>query len=96
MSLQLRFWSTTVGRDKTYRTVQYAARFLAWYEYRKGRPEALVTAFTALKSQLGLSRKRKSTFLGHSVWIDPVILVVIPIVTLTLMARLRLRLRLET
>ena len=52
--------TTTVGRDKTYRTIQYAARFLAWYEYRKGATKETVARLTALKSQLGLSRKRKS------------------------------------
>ncbi len=59
LSQLLRFWSTTVGRDKTYRTIQYAARFLAWYEYRKGATKETVARLTALKSQLGLSRKRK-------------------------------------
>lgn len=56
---QLRFWSTTVGRDKTYRTIQYIARFLAWYEYRKGATKETVARLTALKSSLGLSRKRE-------------------------------------
>jgi hypothetical protein len=58
-SPQLRFWATTVGRDKTYRAVQYAARFLAWYEYRKGASKETVARLTALKSNLGLSRKRE-------------------------------------
>ena len=57
---QLRFWSTTVGRDKTYRTIQYMARFLAWYEYRKGATKETVARLTALKSSLGLSRKCES------------------------------------
>lgn len=67
LSQLLRFWSTTVGRDKTYRTIQYAARFLAWYEYRKGATKETVARLTALKSQLGLSRKlmRVGKFLEH-------------------------------
>lgn len=54
----LRFWSTTVGRDKTYRTIQYASRFLAWYEYRQGASKAVVDRFATLKTQIGLTRKR--------------------------------------
>ncbi|KAL9934137.1 hypothetical protein V8E36_007219 [Tilletia maclaganii] len=63
----LRFWSTTVGRDKTYRSVQYLARFLAWYEYRKGASKETVARLTALKSNIGLSRKlmRVGKFLEH-------------------------------
>lgn len=74
---QLRFWSTTVGRDKTYRTVQYLARFLAWYEYRKGATKETVARLTNLKSSLALSRKRECQIrskrttgdgLGNLVW----------------------------
>ncbi|PWN52618.1 peroxisomal biogenesis factor 11 [Violaceomyces palustris] len=67
LSQLLRFWSTTVGRDKTYRAIQYAARFLAWYEYRKGATKETVARLNALKSQLGLSRKlmRVGKFLEH-------------------------------
>ncbi|KAE8212696.1 hypothetical protein CF319_g3051 [Tilletia indica] len=63
----LRFWSTTVGRDKTYRSVQYLARFLAWYEYRKGASKETVARLQALKSNIGLSRKlmRVGKFLEH-------------------------------
>lgn len=66
-SSQLRFWSTTVGRDKTYRVVQYLARFLAWYEYRKGASKETVARLTNLKSSLALSRKlmRTGKFLEH-------------------------------
>lgn len=59
LSQTLRFWSTTVGRDKTYRSIQYLARFLAWYEYRKGATKETVTRLNNLKSSLGLSRKRE-------------------------------------
>lgn len=67
LSQLLRFWSTTVGRDKTYRTIQYAARFLAWYEYRKGATKETVARLQTIKSQLGLSRKlmRIGKFLEH-------------------------------
>ncbi|KAK0554774.1 Peroxisomal membrane protein PMP27 [Tilletia horrida] len=67
LSQTLRFWSTTVGRDKTYRAVQYAARFLAWYEYRKGASKETVARLQALKSSIGLSRKlmRVGKFLEH-------------------------------
>ncbi|PWN35344.1 peroxisomal biogenesis factor 11 [Meira miltonrushii] len=67
LSQTLRFWSTTVGRDKTYRSVQYLARFLAWYEYRKGATKETVQRLQNLKSSLALSRKlmRVGKFLEH-------------------------------
>lgn len=46
-----------VGRDKVYRTVQYFARFLAFYCLRKGYSNELVARLQALKSALGMSRK---------------------------------------
>ncbi|GAA6046379.1 hypothetical protein JCM3770_004891 [Rhodotorula araucariae] len=53
----LKVGSTTVGRDKLYRAVQYYARFLAWYCLRKGFTNETVARLNALKSTLGLSRK---------------------------------------
>ncbi|KAK4056596.1 Peroxisomal membrane protein PMP27 [Microbotryomycetes sp. JL221] len=53
----LRVGSTTVGRDKLYRAIQYAARFLAFYTLRKGYTQATVAQWSALKSTLALSRK---------------------------------------
>jgi len=53
----LKVGSTTVGRDKLYRTIQYFSRFLAWYCLRKGYTNETVAKLTALKSTLGLSRK---------------------------------------
>jgi len=53
----LKVWSTTVGRDKTYRAIQYFSRFLAYYLYRKGYTKETVARFSNLKSALGLSRK---------------------------------------
>lgn len=48
-----------VGRDKLYRAVQYYARFLAYYCLRKGYSKETVARLQALKSTLGLSRKRE-------------------------------------
>lgn len=53
----LKVGSTTVGRDKLYRAVQYYARFLAYYCLRKGYSKETVARLQALKSTLGLSRK---------------------------------------
>lgn len=53
----LKFASTTVGRDKLLRTIQYFARFYAWYLLRtNGAPER-IASFSALKAQFGLVRK---------------------------------------
>ena len=49
--------STTVGRDKTYRAIQYFSRFLAWYLASRGYNKELVARYAALKSVLGQSRK---------------------------------------
>jgi peroxin-11B len=53
----LKFTSTTVGRDKVYRTVQYWSRFYAWYLLRKGALPADIAPWSALKSHLALARK---------------------------------------
>lgn len=58
VSQVLKFWSTTVGRDKTSRAVQYLSRFLAWYYLTMGAPKETVTRFSSIKSNIGLSRKR--------------------------------------
>ncbi|GAA97548.1 hypothetical protein E5Q_04226 [Mixia osmundae IAM 14324] len=57
VSSTLKVWSTTVGRDKTYRTIQYFSRFLAWYCFRMGYTRPTIERFQNLKSALGLSRK---------------------------------------
>jgi peroxin-11B len=54
----LKYASTTVGRDKAYRAVQYFARFLAWYLKRQDYNKETIQRFNNLKSTLGLSRKR--------------------------------------
>ncbi|KAJ3558037.1 hypothetical protein NM688_g1146 [Phlebia brevispora] len=56
VSQSLKVWSTTVGRDKTYRAVQYFSRFLAWYLLSRGyKIEA--ARWNTLKSHLALGRK---------------------------------------
>jgi len=49
--------ATTVGRDKVYRSVQYAARFLAWYYAKQGYSKEAVAQMSAIKSALGTTRK---------------------------------------
>ncbi|KAI0094615.1 peroxisomal biogenesis factor 11 [Irpex rosettiformis] len=56
VSESLKVWSTTVGRDKTYRAVQYFARFLAWFLLSKGE-KINAARWNALKSHLALGRK---------------------------------------
>lgn len=53
----LRFVATTVGRDKLLRTLQYFARFYAWYLYRTNYPTRLITPWDTVKKQFGLTRK---------------------------------------
>jgi peroxin-11B len=53
----LDFAATTAGRDKVFRTIQYIARFYAWYLARVGKRLDLSTRYSSLKKQLGLVRK---------------------------------------
>ncbi|KAI9151898.1 Peroxisomal membrane protein PMP30A [Paramyrothecium foliicola] len=53
----LKFAATTVGRDKLLRTIQYFARFYAWYLLRTNALKASVQPWETLKKQLGLTRK---------------------------------------
>ena len=58
----IRFTSRTAGRDKVYRTIQYASRFLAWYYIKKQRAGdvlQLVEKFQNLESVMSLTRKGK-------------------------------------
>jgi peroxin-11B len=56
VSQSLKLGSTTLGRDKLYRAVQYFSRFLAWYYLSKG--EKLSAAkWSSLKSHLATARK---------------------------------------
>ncbi|GAA5854655.1 hypothetical protein JCM8547_004925 [Rhodosporidiobolus lusitaniae] len=57
VTASLKVGSTTVGRDKLYRAIQYFARFLAFYCLRKGYSNETVARLSALKSTLALSRK---------------------------------------
>jgi len=56
VSRSLQVGSTTLGRDKLYRAIQYLARFLAWYHLRKGNKDNAVP-WVALKSHIALARK---------------------------------------
>lgn len=55
----IRFTSRTNGRDKVYRTLQYASRFLAWYNFRKANvpPREF---FQNVESLMSLTRKGKT------------------------------------
>ena len=53
----LRFVATTVGRDKLLRTMQYFARFYAWYLLRTNGTPAQMAPWDALKKHFGLTRK---------------------------------------
>ena len=47
----------TAGRDKLLRTIQYLARFYAWYLLRGNAAPASIVPFEAIKKQFGLARK---------------------------------------
>ncbi|CAN8098432.1 unnamed protein product [Discula destructiva] len=53
----LRFVATTVGRDKLLRTLQYFARFYAWYLFRTNGAPSEIAPWDAVKKQFGLTRK---------------------------------------
>jgi peroxin-11B len=53
----LKYASTTIGRDKLLRTIQYFARFYAWYLLRTNGLNTTIASFSTLKAQLGLVRK---------------------------------------
>jgi peroxin-11B len=57
VSHYLKFVSTTVGRDKLLRTIQYFSRFYAWYLLRTNGLPANIASYNALKTQFGLARK---------------------------------------
>ncbi|KAF5356340.1 hypothetical protein D9756_003874 [Leucocoprinus leucothites] len=56
VSQSLKYGGTTLGRDKTYRTVQYFARFYAWYLLGKGNKDE-AARWAGLRAHLGLARK---------------------------------------
>lgn len=53
----LKVGSTSVGRDKLYRAIQYFSRFLVWFLQSNGYDKLTITRFNNLKSALGVSRK---------------------------------------
>ncbi|KAK2613048.1 Peroxisomal membrane protein PMP27 [Conoideocrella luteorostrata] len=53
----LRFVASTVGRDKLLRTIQYFARFYAWYLLRTNATKAEISPWDVTKKQFGLTRK---------------------------------------
>ena len=57
VSHYLKFVATTVGRDKLLRTLQYFARFYAWYLLRTNKPQGSIAPWETLKKQFGLVRK---------------------------------------
>jgi peroxin-11B len=57
VSHYLKFVATTVGRDKLLRTLQYFARFYAWYLLRTNAPNASIAPWDAIKKQFGAARK---------------------------------------
>ncbi|KAB2573861.1 Peroxisomal membrane protein PMP27 [Lasiodiplodia hormozganensis] len=63
----LKFIATTVGRDKFLRTLQYWARFYAWYLYRTNNAQAKVAQYDAVKKNFGMARKllRLGKFVEH-------------------------------
>lgn len=53
----LRYISTTAGRDKALRLLQYFSRFYSWYLFRTNATPAAIAPFAAIKKQFGLARK---------------------------------------
>ena len=61
LSVWTQFTSTTIGRDKLYRTVQYLCRFLAYYMVKLGMTEWGKKA-NQLSIAVGMGRKRTNYF----------------------------------
>ncbi|KAI3324262.1 peroxisomal biogenesis factor 11 [Xylariaceae sp. AK1471] len=57
VSHYLKFVATTVGRDKLLRTLQYFARFYAWYLLRTNGTRAEIAPYEAIKKSFGQARK---------------------------------------
>ena len=53
----VKFWESTGNRDKTCRTIQYFAKFLAFYYASHQDKQDLVKRFESLSSNLSMSRK---------------------------------------
>jgi len=57
VSHYLKFVATTVGRDKLLRTLQYFARFYAWYLLRTNGTRAEIAPYEAIKKSFAQARK---------------------------------------
>ncbi|KAI8631324.1 peroxisomal biogenesis factor 11 [Xylariaceae sp. FL1651] len=57
VSHYLKFVATTAGRDKVLRTLQYFARFYAWYLLRTNGTRAEIAPYEAVKRSFGQARK---------------------------------------
>lgn len=57
VSHYLKFTATVIGRDKLLRTIQYFARFYAWYLTRTNATTGTIAPWTTTKKQFGLIRK---------------------------------------
>lgn len=63
----LRYVSTTTGRDKMLRTIQYFSRFYAWYLLRTNNPQSTIDVFQTIKKEFSATRKilRLTKFIEH-------------------------------
>jgi peroxin-11B len=57
VSHYLKFVATTVGRDKLLRTLQYFARFYAWYLLRTNGTRGEIAPYETIKKSFGQARK---------------------------------------
>ncbi|KAJ1338325.1 Peroxisomal biogenesis factor 11 (PEX11) [Microdochium nivale] len=57
MAHLLKFTSTVTGRDKVLRTLQYFARFYAWYLLRTNGTKGEIAPWETMKKQFGTTRK---------------------------------------
>jgi len=62
VSHSLRVWGTTLGRDKTYRAIQYFARYYAWYLVNRAGDKDAAVRWNALKAHLAIGRKLMRLF----------------------------------
>lgn len=62
MDKWVRFLANTGGRDKFYRTVQYASKLLAYYLAKVSVDSEYVKRLLALSMAVGQGRKRNATY----------------------------------
>jgi len=62
VSHSLKVWGTTLGRDKTYRAIQYFARYYAWYLVNHAGSKDAAARWNALKGHLATGRKLMRLF----------------------------------